>query len=97
MEAVPGGYVGQGGDNGMWNALIASQPRLWRSLPCGMHASVSVLRGLAISISERERGTPLCNLSTGRDWYFRERVRCANARSRFGAPRLTARARRPSR
>ena len=47
LEQWRNGYLFQGGDNGVWNTLLALHPEVWRSLPCGTHASVGVLRGLA--------------------------------------------------
>ena len=71
LEQWRNGYLFQGGDNGVWNTLLALHPEVWRPLPCGTHASVGVLRGLARVISEREGLAPLCDTRpTGsRTWY----------------------------
>jgi len=66
-----GSFLFQGGDNGVWNTLIAFHPYIWRPLPCGTHASVAVLRGLARTLSQRDGAAPLCDVSVpaSRYWY----------------------------
>jgi len=64
-EAPRGGYRGVGGDQAVWNALLAPRRHLWSPLPCGMHSAVDVLRGAALRLA-RDLRSPLCNRSTGR-------------------------------
>lgn len=68
------GYIFQGGDNGVWNTLVALQPQLFRPLPCGTHVSVNTLYGLAVRLIEREGGAPLCKANATpavRAWYHK--------------------------
>ena len=64
FDAEPLGYNQVGGDQAVWNWLLADHPRVWRQLPCHTHTGIDTLRPAMLRLA-RAVGAAPCDARLG--------------------------------